>query len=88
MIYVVTSELYPTNLRSQALGFCSMVARIFGLLAPFLSSLTIYWQSLPMLLLGIPTLVAAVLVIFFITETSGEILPQNMKEGKELGHHV
>lgn len=42
MVWLVTAELYPTNLRAQALGFCSMVARIFGLAAPFVTKLVFF----------------------------------------------
>lgn len=39
IIYVFTSELFPTSVRSTVLGLCSMWARIGGMLAPFSSEL-------------------------------------------------
>ena len=48
----MTVELYPTNLRSQAVGFCSMIARIFGLVVPFVANLALIWKPLPMVVLG------------------------------------
>lgn len=75
----MTVELYPTNLRSQAVGFCSMCARIFGLVVPFVANLAMFWKPLPMLVLGLPSLVAGASA-YFLPETKGKELPQNMKD--------
>eukprot|EP00094_Tigriopus_californicus_P007747 TCALIF_07462-PA protein Name:"Similar to Slc22a21 Solute carrier family 22 member 21 (Mus musculus)" AED:0.16 eAED:0.17 QI:0/0.33/0.25/1/0.33/0.5/4/24/412 len=83
MVYLITAELYPTNLRSQALGICSMVARVFGMSAEFVTALAVYWQPLPMLVLGVPGLIAAVLAAF-LHETTGKDLPQTMREAEEI----
>ena len=79
LVWVVTAELYPTNLRSQAVGFSSTVARIFSLLCPFVATLASYWKPLPMLLLGVPGLIAGVLA-YFLPEMKGVELPQTMKD--------
>ena len=80
MIYVMTTELYPTNLRSQALGVCSAAARVFGLVCPFVTALSIYWKPLPMLILGLPCLIGGSLGYLFLPETKGKELPQNMMD--------
>ena len=33
-VYLYTAELYPTQIRSTAIGMCSMMARIGGFAAP------------------------------------------------------
>jgi len=84
VIWLITSEMYPTNLRGQALGACSTVARIFGLICPFFSNLAIIWQPLPMVLLGTPAAVGGVLSFLLLPETSDLELPQSMLDANEL----
>ena len=88
LIWLMTAELYPTNLRSQAVGTLSMISRIFGALAPFVATLSTYWKPLPMLLLGCPCLVAG-LSTYFLPETKHSKLPQTLNEADNLeGHHL
>ena len=82
-MWLITAELYPTNLRSQAVGTCSTVARLFGLVAPFVAQLAVYWKPLPMLILGVPSIFAAFLA-YFIPETKNIELPTMMKDADEL----
>ena len=37
LLFTFTSEAYPTQIRSVGIGTCSAVARIFGILVPFLA---------------------------------------------------
>ena len=83
LVWLITAELYPTNLRSQAVGTCSTVARLFGLVAPFVAQLSQIWKPLPMLILGVPSIFAAFLA-YFIPETKHIELPATMKDADEL----
>merc|ERR1712241_497360 len=83
VVWLVTAELYPTNLRNQAVGTCSTVSRVFGLLAPFVARLAVYWKPLPMLILGVPSLFSAGFV-YFLPETKYIELPATMKDADEL----
>ena len=84
LAYVITAELYPTNVRSQACGVCGTIAKTFSLLCPFVGNLAIYWKPLPMLILSIPCLIAAS-VIFFLPETADKKLPQSdIEEEKQI----
>ena len=83
VVWLVTAELYPTNLRNQAVGTCSTVSRVFGLVAPFVARLAVYWSPLPMLILGLPSIFSACLV-YFLPETKYIELPATMKDADEL----
>ena len=88
MVYLITNELYPTNMRTQALGTCSAFARIFCACAPFLTPLTKYWQPLPMLIVGVPLILSGGLASF-LPETYNKDLPQTIKGAIHLekGHN-
>ena len=71
-IFVYASELFPTALRSAALGLCSASARVGGAVAPpvvFLSSIA-GW--LPMAIFSAASMLAALLVVTTIPETLGQ----------------
>ncbi len=74
-----TAELFPTNLRAQAVGTCSLVARVFGTSASFIASLSVYWEPLSMLALGVPALISGALV-FNLPETRGKELKEMARE--------
>ena len=82
-MWLVTAELYPTNLRNQAVGACSTVSRAFGLVAPFVATLSSYWKPLPMLILGVPSIFSAGFV-YFLPETKHVELPSTMKDADAL----
>jgi hypothetical protein len=68
----------------QAIGSCSAVARLFGLVCPFISYLAVYWKPMPMVILGLPLTLVGIMMYFVLPETAGKDLPQNMQEGLEL----
>jgi len=73
-VYVATPELYPTVARAFGVGFNSSVARIAGILTPFISSaLFDVSPKIPVIIYGVSCLVGAVAVIF-IRETNGKAL--------------
>ncbi|TRY63337.1 hypothetical protein TCAL_02627 [Tigriopus californicus] len=76
-VWLYTAELYPTNLRSQAVATCSFVARIAGVTAPFITKLEMIWLPFPMVVLGIPAILFGGLALF-LKETAKVHLPETV----------
>ncbi len=60
-----------------------MISRAFTLCVPFVGSLAIYWTPLPMVALGIPTVLAGILALV-LPETAGKDLPQTIQEADQV----
>ncbi|KAK2846072.1 hypothetical protein Q7C36_010926 [Tachysurus vachellii] len=84
LIYLYTCELYPTVIRSLAVGSGSMSCRIGSVMAPFCVYLADVWIYLPQLIVGILSFVIGVLS-FFLPETLGEPLTSTLEEAEALG---
>ncbi|KAH9489363.1 hypothetical protein Btru_056470 [Bulinus truncatus] len=79
VVYLYTPEMFPTNLRNQALGLSSSFARLGGMIAPFMGLLAELAIWAPGLLMAVLSGLVCVLLIF-LPETSGRELPQTMEE--------
>ena len=53
LIYLYTAEMFPTEVRTKALGTCSMVARVGSFISPYIASLGSSYQSGRYILLNI-----------------------------------
>ncbi|XP_077448472.1 organic cation/carnitine transporter 2-like [Stigmatopora argus] len=76
-VYAYSAELYPTVLRTTALGACSMAARIGSILAPYVLYLRSYWVSLPYMLMG-GLITTASLLSLLLPESFGMPLPETV----------
>nr|XP_053652868.1 organic cation transporter protein-like [Cherax quadricarinatus] len=86
IVYIYSAEIFPTEYRSVAVGTCSMCACLGGILAPFIASLADIYKPLPLLTLGVLSLVSGCLTVF-LPETLGCELPQTLEESEALGRH-
>ncbi|KAM9495560.1 solute carrier family 22 member 16 [Clarias gariepinus] len=84
LIYLYTCELYPTIIRSLAVGSGSMSCRIGSVVAPFCVYLADIWIYLPQLIVGILSFIVGVLT-FFLPETLGEPLTSTLEQAEALG---
>lgn len=79
ILYVYSAELIPTAVRNFAMGMCSMAARIGGIVAPFIVTLAIMDQKLPMLLFA-GTGIFAGLIGLFLPETLNNPIAETLDE--------
>lgn len=84
LIYLYTCELYPTIIRSLAVGSGSMMCRVGSVVAPFCVYLSDIWIYLPQLIVGILALIFGVLTLF-LPETLGKPLTTTLEEAESLG---
>lgn len=83
VIFVYTSELFPTCVRNSAMGLCSTVARIGAMLAPSIAGLDSVMTMLPFLVMGGAAIIAGC-VSFALPETKGTKLPENLEEAEAI----
>ncbi|KAF2905671.1 hypothetical protein ILUMI_00505 [Ignelater luminosus] len=83
VVYVHTSEMLPTVIRSGGVGAASTMARVGALLAPFVPLLGVYVQPLPMLLFGGVAIVAGLLALK-LPETLGIKLPESVEDAERI----
>ena len=70
IVYNVTAELFPTQVRANAVGLCFMIARIGGIIAPMFLALYNVYSWAPGVLFGTFAITAGVFG-FFLPETQG-----------------
>nr|KAI8758142.1 organic cation transporter protein-like [Biomphalaria glabrata] len=89
VIYFYTAELFPTVIRNSGLGLSSVMARIGGILAPYIADLGHVISGdmavvLPLLIFGGASIFAGLLALL-LPETANQTLPDTLKDAKNLG---
>jgi len=79
-----SSEIFPTVIRGQGVAMCEIVGGIAIFLSPTVVYLAKVSPILPLLILGLCSLVGA-LATFFLPETAGKALSQTLKDGQDFG---
>uniref|UniRef100_A0A671F7M1 Solute carrier family 22 member 16 n=1 Tax=Rhinolophus ferrumequinum TaxID=59479 RepID=A0A671F7M1_RHIFE len=83
LIYLYTAELYPTMIRTQAVGSGSVVCRVGSIIAPFCVYLSSVWLFMPQLLTGTLAFVSGLLTLR-LPETLGKPLTTTWEEAIKL----
>jgi len=81
IVYLYTSELFPTVIRSVALSFACSMARIGSMAAPFIAYLSEVHPVLPIFVFGSITF-AVGLTTVLLPETNKKKLPDTLEEGE------
>ncbi|MBN3311082.1 S22AG protein, partial [Amia calva] len=84
LIYLYTCELYPTIVRTLAVGSGSMMCRVGSIVAPFCVYLTSIWTHLPQVIIGVLAFLIGLLTLM-LPETLGQPLTTTMEEAEALG---
>lgn len=84
VVYLYSSEMFPTVIRSSALGITSMMARLGAMVAPFAAALRPFGNWCSPLAFGILPLLAALLCLV-LPETKNCDLVMTIEEGEALG---
>ena len=52
IVYIYTSLLYPTPVRTQAAGVCNLVGHLAGIATYLLDLIKPYWMPGPLVIMG------------------------------------
>uniref|UniRef100_A0AAV2LGP7 Uncharacterized protein n=1 Tax=Knipowitschia caucasica TaxID=637954 RepID=A0AAV2LGP7_KNICA len=77
--YLYTTEIYPTVVRQNGLGYTSFMARMGVSISPLIMLLEDVWQLLPSIIYCAVAITAG-LVTFFLRETLNQRLPQYIED--------
>jgi OCT family organic cation transporter-like MFS transporter 4/5 len=78
LIYIYTTETFPTTMRQVSIGSCSIFARVGSGVAPFMKELTnVTHLSVSMTIFGLLAFLNALLVLH-VPETKGKQLPDTL----------
>ena len=81
--YTYVKELFPTKLRTTALGVSSAGARVGSLSSPFIAMLDYTSPVLPLAIYGIVVMAAGVISIWLWPETKRTKLPESLEEAEK-----
>lgn len=85
IIYVVTTEVFPTNLRQTGFGACGTIGSLGAVIAPFIRTelANLIGMTQVLLIITILPLTAAIIIPFFLRETRGVELPDDIDDIEE-----
>lgn len=84
VIYIFSTELFPTVIRNSGVGMSSVCSRIGGIIAAYLLLLGFHWKPLPLIIFGAGS-VAAGLLALLLPETKNKRLPETLEDGEIFG---
>ncbi|KAE8590825.1 hypothetical protein XENTR_v10018219 [Xenopus tropicalis] len=79
VVYIYTSELYPTVVRNAGLGVCAMACRFGGILSPFIPTMKSLNPSMPFVAFGISGISAGILSLL-LPETRNKPIAESIED--------
>ena len=73
------AELFPTLIRSTAVGLGATASKVGGLAAPFIAGLATIENYIPLIVFGTSSVIGGILAVM-LPESVGAPLPQNLNE--------
>ncbi|XP_067885093.1 organic cation/carnitine transporter 2-like [Heterodontus francisci] len=83
MIYVFSTELYPTVVRNMGVAACSMASMIATITSPYFAYLGTHNKILPFVLMGSLSMTAGIFCLV-LPETYGQPLPQTIHQAQPI----
>ncbi|GIX84847.1 organic cation transporter protein [Caerostris darwini] len=84
VLYVYTTEIFPTSVRNATLGSCSMCARVGSILAPFVRELgKMTHAAVPNVLYTLLALTSSLMTLM-LPETRGLDLPDTLQQAEDI----
>ncbi|XP_063625205.1 solute carrier family 22 member 3-like [Cydia splendana] len=87
IVYIFTSELFPTQSRNSMHALCSSIGRIGAMIAPQTPLLMAYWSGLPTLTFGVVSLTAG-LVTLLVPDTTDQSLPDTVCQAEKMENKI
>ncbi|KAG7305125.1 hypothetical protein JYU34_010595 [Plutella xylostella] len=87
IIYIYTSELFPTHSRNTLHAMCSSVGRVGSILAPQTPLLMVYWAGIPALIYSGLSLVSGLATVF-VADIEHDALPDTVEQAENIGKKV
>ncbi|XP_072014760.1 organic cation transporter protein-like [Amphiura filiformis] len=84
IMYIFTTEQFPTVVRNVGLGMCSALSRLGSVSAPLIFIVSDFWEPLPFVVFGVLS-IAGGLTSLLLPETKGKNLPETIEEGEQFG---
>ncbi|XP_050537515.1 solute carrier family 22 member 21-like isoform X2 [Daktulosphaira vitifoliae] len=88
VVYMLTVEIFPTNMRAILLSLCSMLGRFGSMLAPQTTLLAEYYgECVTMLLFGVTSFIAAAITMT-LPESKNIKLPNTVDQAEQIGQSM
>nr|XP_006825552.1 PREDICTED: solute carrier family 22 member 6-B-like [Saccoglossus kowalevskii] len=79
-VYIYTAELFPTPVRSAAVGIGQVFSLIGAIIVPFIMLLDYAWYLAPIAIMGVPCIISGLLIRLYLPDTKNKPSPDTVEE--------